>query len=130
MNATTPVHDDHFLFDQEKMQRIAGEQELRLGLADFKDHRVLEVNRDDEILWAEVEDENDQLLPMRPRITRLPSGALSFSCDCREDGGTVCRHLVAALVLRGISLAQSRSVPPSMLAELAMDVADFVQTAT
>ncbi|MFH7320887.1 SNF2-related protein [Desulfurivibrio sp. D14AmB] len=87
---------DPFLLDGEELRRLCDEQQFRLGLAAFKEHRVLEVDCADDTLLATVEDDASGG-PLAVRIV-YANGRLSFACDCApSDGSPVCRHQVAAL---------------------------------
>ena len=53
----TPNDNDPFLFDHEALQRIADRSAVNQGLVFFKENRVISLDRDDTLLWAQVEDE-------------------------------------------------------------------------
>jgi superfamily II DNA or RNA helicase len=90
--------EDPFLYDAEQLQGLAGEAVLRRGLAWFKENRVVEVEREETLLRAQVEDPDADL----PRLTELAydaAGNLQVRCGCEEaSAGFACGHAVAALL--------------------------------
>jgi len=48
--------DDAFFFDHEGLEAVAAYAVIGDGLRYFKEHRVLTVDRDQDRLWAQVED--------------------------------------------------------------------------
>lgn len=92
----TPSYDDPFLFDREALQKIAADRTITSGLAYFKDHRVMEIDQNDDTLWGQVEDEAHQL-PLQVRIGLDKDGKLAMDCECTASAAAVCRHQVAML---------------------------------
>jgi superfamily II DNA or RNA helicase len=87
---------DPFLFDSEQLHAVAGASAIRNGLADFKDNRVTELDRDEARLWARVEDAAfDEVLDTE--LSYDADGNLYAACECGEEAGELCRHSVAAL---------------------------------
>ncbi len=92
-----PDCENIFLFDREELQKIAPENIVSRGLACFNENRVLELDRDGDRLWAQVEDDNIQSFPLDVRVEAGDGERLLFSCECEESEGGICRHEVAAL---------------------------------
>ena len=86
-----------FLFDREELQKIASEKIVSQGLACFNENRVLELDRDDGRLWAQVEDDDTQSLPLDVGVKTDDGGQLVFSCECEESREAMCRHEAAIL---------------------------------
>jgi hypothetical protein len=59
MTATSavPAEQDPFLFDPEQLHTMARASAIHRGLGDFKENRVIQVDRDQSLLRASVEDE-------------------------------------------------------------------------
>lgn len=98
MNAKTNTQvNDPFFFDQDRLQSIADRTVIHSGLEDHREHRVMEIDQDQELLRGQVEGA-DPDIPNEVAI-RFGDTGLSFACDC-EDGssGFVCRHIVAVLL--------------------------------
>ncbi len=91
------VNEDVFFFDREDLQAVADPKQISLGLACFKENRVLEIDQDETRLWAVVEDETLADFPLDVKVELSPEGNLHFHCDCRESLEAICRHQVAAL---------------------------------
>jgi hypothetical protein len=90
----TPQNDDPFYFDQEGLVAVAGSAVVSEGLRYFKEHRVISVDQDRDRLWAEVE-EDDQDLPCGVDVM-AEEETLQLSCTCHAEQA-VCCHMVAAL---------------------------------
>ncbi|CAK0769237.1 DEAD/DEAH box helicase [Gammaproteobacteria bacterium] len=85
---------DPLLLDQERLQAIASAAAVRDGLAYFKDHRVTEVDGENNRLWGTVEDEDG--LDHAVEVRHDDTGELTVVCGCEEGG--VYRHAVALLL--------------------------------
>ncbi|MFZ5764495.1 MAG: DEAD/DEAH box helicase [Thermodesulfobacteriota bacterium] len=94
--STVAPNDDPYFFDRDDLQKIADDQIINQGLAAFKEHRVMAIDQDREMLWATVEDDHSEI-PVNVTIRLSDDGALVFACDCNKDKETACRHQVAAL---------------------------------
>ena len=51
-----PQQEDPFCFDHEGLTAVAATAAVAEGLRAFKEHRVLAVDQDQGLLWAQVED--------------------------------------------------------------------------
>ncbi|MBC2712398.1 MAG: SWIM zinc finger family protein [Desulfosarcina sp.] len=92
-NVTT---EDPFFFDQERLQAIAGKTIVSHGLEDHRENRVMEIDRDQDLLWGRVEGADPEI-PNNVTI-RLTGNGFSFACDCDDDNRNgACRHVVAVL---------------------------------
>ena len=100
---------DPFFFDREGLQAFAAEAAIAAGLSDFKDHRVIEIEQDQEMLWGQVEDE-DQDQPLEVEICLGPDGDLSFACECESSQTEVCRHQIAAFYAYADRKAESEQL--------------------
>ncbi|OQX08539.1 MAG: helicase, partial [Desulfobulbaceae bacterium A2] len=87
---------DPFFFDQEGLSAMADDQALRQGLACFRACRVFEIDQQDNILLAKVEDDQSGL-PLTVEIRLTEDGKLLCSCDCPAEHSTLCLHQVAVL---------------------------------
>jgi superfamily II DNA or RNA helicase len=92
------TEEDPFLYDAEDLQGLAGEAVVRRGLAWFKENRVVELDREEDRLRAEVEDPRSDV-PLLMELTYDPAGNLAVRCACEEAAaGFACSHAVAALL--------------------------------
>ena len=89
-----PQQEDPLFFDREGLEAAASGAVVAEGLRAFKEHRVLAVDQDQGLLWAQVEDA-DRELPCTVEVS-VTEQALQLACDC-ADGETVCAHMAAAL---------------------------------
>ena len=89
-----PQQEDPLFFDREGLEAVASGAVVAEGLRAFKEHRVLAVDQDQGLLWAQVEDA-DRELPCTVEVS-VTEQALQLACDC-ADGETVCAHMAAAL---------------------------------
>ncbi len=87
---------DPFFFAQEGLSAMADEQAIRLGLTCFRACRVFEIDQQDNILLAKVED-NQSGLPLTVEIRLSEDGKLQCRCDCPAETQTLCLHQVAVL---------------------------------
>jgi superfamily II DNA or RNA helicase len=87
-------HEDPFRVDREGLEAVTAAETVRDGLRYFKEHRVISVNREEERLWAQVEDESLDI-PCMVEATATQD-SFRIECDCQQGEG-VCRHMVAAL---------------------------------
>lgn len=113
-------HEDAFFFDHENLDAVATSAVVGEGLRYFKEHRVLTVDRNQDQLLAEVEDENLDMPCVVEAIAQ--EQRLILHCDCR-DGETVCRHMVAALY----AYADQRGSGPKLFSAADAAVRDRVQ---
>ena len=89
-----PQQEDPLFFDREGLEAVATAAVVADGLRAFKEHRVLAVDQDQGLLWAQVEDAAREL-PCTVEVS-VTEQALQLACDC-ADGETVCAHMAAAL---------------------------------
>lgn len=92
-----PDCENPLLFDREELQKIASEKIVSHGLTCFNENRVLELDRDGDRLWAQVEDDDIQDFPLDVCVDADEEDALAFSCECKESDKGICRHEAAAL---------------------------------
>lgn len=86
-----------FYFDQERLLSITDKQTLALGRKAQREHRVIDFDVDNNILWGQVESD-DKESSLTPSLCILEDGTLSFSCECAHSlEGNVCYHIVALL---------------------------------
>jgi hypothetical protein len=96
---TTPppsLEQDPFLYDTDRLHAIAGESVVRQGLAYFKENRVMELDLEENGLFARVEGGRPDF-PYTTQLTYEDDGSLYVSCDCGFVEEPVCKHAVAAL---------------------------------
>jgi len=117
-----PTNEDPFFFDREGFQAIATEQVMREGLSYFKEHRVISVDQDGDLLWAAVEDENEDL-PLDVEIRLGEDGTLSLTCDCNDDRQGVCRHQAAVL----FAYADQQGEPDQLLTAVDTAIKDRIK---
>jgi superfamily II DNA or RNA helicase len=93
------VNDDPLFFDREELCAIADDACIRQGYTFFKEHRVTEIDQDDNRLWASIEDEDTSEISCDVSIELQDDNeTLLMSCSCMgDDGEEVCGHLIAAL---------------------------------
>ena len=94
---STPDNKDPFFFDHDALQQIADRSAINQGLIFFKENRVIDLDRDDTLLWAQVEDEARSDFPLDIEIERDADGRLHCHCNCDDGSDRICAHLVAAL---------------------------------
>ena len=94
---TNPSLDaDPLLYDTEQLHAIAGEAVIRQGLAYFKENRVMDLNLEENGLWARVE--GGRLgFPYTTELAYGDNGSLYVKCDCGFEDETVCKHAIAVL---------------------------------
>ncbi len=93
-----PANTDVFFFDRENLQSIASLQKISQGLICYKENRVLEIDQNDNQLWAVVEDDEvSDMLPLDVQIDHSPDGRLYFSCECDESEREICLHQIAVM---------------------------------
>jgi len=92
-----PLNKDIFFFDREDLQTIADKQIISQALTCFKENRVLEIDQDDNQLWAMVEDESLSDVPMDVAMAQDDKGVLHFTCTCEASDSAICLHQIAAL---------------------------------
>lgn len=88
---------DTFLFDREELERFGSVENVRQGLTCFSESRVISIDSDDKRLWASVEDEKGDNLPLTVQIEKGPENTLIASCDCTTADNSACLHIVAVL---------------------------------
>ena len=94
---TTPPPDvDPFLYDTEQLHTIAGDSVVRQGLAYFKENRVMDLNLEENGLWARVEGGRVDF-PYTTELTYEDDGSLYVQCDCGFEDEAVCKHAIAVL---------------------------------
>ncbi|WP_028583778.1 SWIM zinc finger family protein [Desulfogranum mediterraneum] len=93
----TPANEDIFFFDREDLQALADQELIGQGLRCFQDHRVLEIDQDENRLWARVEDEEFSSFPLDIQIAVNEEAQLFFSCDCEPSLSGICLHQLAVL---------------------------------
>jgi len=86
-----------FLFDREELERIGSIETVGQGLTCFNENRVISIDNDDKRLWALVEDEKGENLPLTVQIEKGQENTLLASCDCTGADDCACLHIVAAL---------------------------------
>ncbi len=94
---TAPDNTDPFFFDHEALQQITDRSTINQGLIFFKENRVIDLDRDDTVLYAQVEDEERSDWPLDLKIETDADGNLHYHCDCDDAADDVCVHMVAAL---------------------------------
>jgi uncharacterized Zn finger protein len=94
---TIPADKDPFFFDHEALQQIADRSAINQGLVFFKENRVISLDRDDTVLWAQVEDEQRSDFPLDIEIEYDSDGRQHYHCNCDDGTDSICAHLVAAL---------------------------------
>ena len=89
------MDNDFFLFDTERLHAVAADDRVKQGLAYFSENRVFDLDLQDGILSAQVEDEDADL----PYYLELSEGEdMQLKVDCRcGDHQLVCKHAVAVL---------------------------------
>ena len=93
-NANTD--QDLFLYDSEQLHALAPARVVETGLRWFKESRVTELERDEDNLWAQVEDpEREQ--PLSTDLGYDDAGNLTGVCGCGSMEEHVCAHAVAVL---------------------------------
>ncbi len=95
-NTYPPPGEDPFLYDTEQLHAIAGDSVVRQGLAYFKENRVMDLELEENGLWARVEGGRTDL-PYSTQLTYADDGSLYASCDCGFEDETICKHAVAVL---------------------------------
>ncbi len=88
--------EDPFLYDTDQLHAIAGDSVVRQGLAYFKENRVMDLDLEENGLWAQVEGSRPNF-PYTTQLTYEDDGSLYVSCDCGFDDEPVCKHAVAVL---------------------------------
>jgi superfamily II DNA or RNA helicase len=90
------MHNDFFLYDAERLGSIASEPVIAKGLAYFNENRVLDLERRDTLLSAQVEG-SDPEWPYTVKLFHGNNGDMEVQCDCPFDEEPVCKHAVAVL---------------------------------
>ncbi|MCK5666653.1 MAG: hypothetical protein KAI17_24355, partial [Thiotrichaceae bacterium] len=102
INKPSSEHLASFLYDTEKLQTISSANVIKQGLLYFKEKRVIDMEFDDQRLWAYVEgSRRDE--PYYVELTQTSqsgeetSSALHVQCDCTSSPEPVCKHAIALL---------------------------------
>ena len=74
-----PTHEDMFLFDREELQKIARESTVSRGLICFNENRVLELDHEEDRLWAQVEDDDVKNFPLAVQVEKDDNDRLILS---------------------------------------------------
>ncbi|MEZ5449763.1 MAG: DEAD/DEAH box helicase [Thiolinea sp.] len=90
------ISQDVFLFDNEQLMNMAGEETARQGLLWHKENRVMELGVEESRLWASVEAPGREA-PYLGEVYYDEDGVLRAGCECGADEATWCAHLTAAL---------------------------------
>jgi superfamily II DNA or RNA helicase len=88
---------DTFLFDREELERIGSVEIVKQGLTCFSENRVISIDSDGKRLWASVEDEKGDNLPLTVQIEKESENTLLASCECTAADNSACLHIVAVL---------------------------------
>ena len=88
------MNNDLFLYDIERFKTVASDDTVKQGLAYYSENRVFALDVQDNLLTAQVEDE-DVDNPYWVELTQDEDNNLIVSCECAEPG--VCKHAIAAL---------------------------------
>jgi len=92
------IHQTAFLYDSEKMQAITSTGVIKQGLLYFKENRVIEMDFDEQRLWAYVEGvDADEPYYVELTQTENKTMPLHTQCDCTSSAEAVCKHAVALL---------------------------------
>jgi len=86
-----------FWRDFEGLRALASEKIVKRGVGYFKEHRVMEIDWDEQRLRATVEG-SDPDHPYGVEIEIDEEGELVPSCSCPFDWEPVCKHVIAALL--------------------------------
>lgn len=89
------MNKDLFIYDTERFKRIAPEDILQQGLAYVSEHSVLALDKQDNILSAQLEDNNSSS-GYAVELTQTKDGKLDVRCNCSSENN-VCKHAIAAL---------------------------------
>jgi len=103
--AAATMDQDLFLYDSERLHRLAPEDRVRQGLRYFSDYRVTTVERENHRVVAAVEDEDDETYWLE--LGADGDGKLAVSCDC-GSGEEVCVHAIAVLYAYADQYGQER----------------------
>ncbi|MBS1213700.1 MAG: helicase [Proteobacteria bacterium] len=88
------MDNDPFLYDTERLHRLASSELVKQGLRYFSENRVISVELENDRLVAQVEGADDEVYWLG--LTSDASGNLAVDCDCNPEQA-VCVHAVAAL---------------------------------
>jgi len=102
VNKPSSEHQASFLYDTEKLQILSTANVIKQGLLYFKEKRVIDMEFDEQRLWAYVEgSRRDE--PYYVELTQTSqsgeeaSSALHVQCDCTSSPEPVCKHAIALL---------------------------------
>jgi superfamily II DNA or RNA helicase len=87
---------DPFLYDNDQMHALAPARVVETGLHWFKENRVTDLERDEDILSAQVEDPEWEQ-PLSTDLGYDDTGNLTAACGCGSMEAHVCAHAVAVL---------------------------------
>lgn len=88
------MDNDIYLYDTERLHRIASDDLVKQGLKYFNDNRVIGVGLENDRVVAQVEDVNEEQYWLE--LCADTDGRLTVNCDCHADS-TICVHAIAAL---------------------------------
>ena len=88
--------NDFFLYDTERLQKLAPESTLKKGLQYFNENRVFDLEWSDNQISALVEgSKSDE--PYSVTLTHEPDDSLQTQCDCANNESDACKHRIAVL---------------------------------
>ena len=93
-----PSNPDIFLFDREELEKMSSTKIVAQGLTCFNENRVISIDHDDKHLWASIEDEKGENLPLTVQIEKESAGTLLATCGCTAPESSACLHMVATLL--------------------------------
>jgi len=90
---------DLFLYDTDQLGAISNEENIRQGLAWFKNNSVHSLDLEGVALYGVVEDleYNQDEQDVHCSLTHSDEGKLSASCDCNKPASEICSHAIALL---------------------------------
>lgn len=90
------MNDNFFIYDAERLSKLAPEKILKKGLEYFNENRVFDLEWTDSQVSALVEgSRRDQ--PYTVFLSRNPLDQLEMNCDCSYDDEPVCQHIISVL---------------------------------
>jgi superfamily II DNA or RNA helicase len=97
MTSETSTASDPFIYDIDRLKKIASDRIIKRGIAYFKENRVTDLTFDGETMYAKVEG-SDPGLPYFVSISLDEDQELLVDCDCPFEWESVCKHAVATLL--------------------------------
>lgn len=104
------THPDLFLYDHEALQEIADAATISQGLIFFKENRVISLDRDDALLWSQVEDEERSDFPLDVAIELTADGQPQYRCTCDDGTDKICSHIVTTLYAYADQCEQTKGI--------------------